>query len=986
MAAAKPTVPGGAPPLKHTTSALGALQMVFSNGEVVKFPKDALILSDGKVSDNMYRIISGRVRVEKGDAHTPVGQGAVVNQLKEGQTFGEMSFLDSQVPCANCIADSDDVELMRVSKKATNEALSANPQMAASFYKHMAIAVTQRLGMVSAASAEIPEAPRGTAQPLTGTGLAPEMSAGKLLKVRRRFAVPDNISMAFMCKTAIVLGKTRKHGTLYVFETLVGFVNKVFGLKQHEAFYFSQMSELLRESFTLKKEDCGIEIALNNGKTLTLFPEKVEPCYEAIYRCRQQYINDHPEGTVPQTPTSSGKEAAAPKGRTGRRGSALLNPDMAFQLDPHKADQSGGGAAANKAAGSSTVFDPTAQNAMNALMETATLERYKDGDIIIQEGTRHCTLFNLQKGHVAVEVQKLNEETNVMQSVKVLTLYEGAIFGEMSFLNGDVACASVVAEGPCDLMQIKASTIDSMLTDGNEQLQASFYRHLGTYLTHRVRQLTAVVGEAMASRGADIPLEEVLSNGIFFSLFKKFMEDKLKSFNLNARMLDFLTELNVYLDMPANLDQLDFARKLSKRYLEVANGSKVIEFPEKDLKALQSVLVKDEPPPRDLFAPVLSVVLSMLSVNAYRLFTQSSSFQPLLDLKQKEKQVGLVTDYKLLQILGEGYEGKVLQVRKKDCGVCYALKVLDKNILASRSRRWQLHCSRELECLIACSHPYVAGIAYSFQTVQYLYMVLEYLPNHTLAQYLDAHEGRPVKVDEIKFIVAELACGLAHIHQNDIVYRDLKPANVLIDDAGHMRIVDMGMASRLDPETKRRKSVCGTQRYMAPEMKNKQPYNCSVDWYSLGKLILDCQGRSMYAEETARAWREKRLDSLVEGLLVKDPEKRLGCGPNGFRDIQRHPCFSGYDWAVIDMRKLPSPLKPEWFIREPDVSMARQFRNGEDITTVVEKLQAMALDGQPGRGETGPGMVPNWDYVNPRAVYSEYVSSPYLNYKLPLQF
>ena len=66
------------------------------------------------------------------------------------------------------------------------------------------------------------------------------------------------------------------------------------------------------------------------------------------------------------------------------------------------------------------------------------------------------------------------------------------------------------------------------------------------------------------------------------------------------------------------------------------------------------------------------------------------------------------------------YEGKVLQARKKDCGVMYALKVLDKKILASRSRRWQLHCSRELECLKACSHPYVVGLSYAFQTPQVL--------------------------------------------------------------------------------------------------------------------------------------------------------------------------------------------------------------------------------------------------------------------------
>ena len=151
------------------------------------------------------------------------------------------------------------------------------------------------------------------------------------------------------------------------------------------------------------------------------------------------------------------------------------------------------------------------------------------------------------------------------------------------------------------------------------------------------------------------------------------------------------------------------------------------------------------------------------------------------------------------------------------------------------------------------------------------------MPNHTLASYLDAHERQPVQLGELRFIIAQLTCGLAHIHSHDIVYRDLKPANVLIDDGGHMRIVDMGMASRLDPETKRRKSVCGTQRYMAPEMKAKEPYNASVDWYSLGKLTLDTHGRSPYSAEGA--WREPSgLHELIEGLLVRDPLKRLGCG------------------------------------------------------------------------------------------------------------
>jgi len=964
------------PPLKGQPSSLNSLESLFQDAERVTHAKEDLIVMDGVESDDMFRVVRGIVRVEKGDARTPVGQGAVVNQLRAGQTFGEMSFLDKTMPCANCIADTDDVELEKVSKVTLAARLEADHDLARDFYKHMAIAVTQRLSLVSSASAEIPEAPRGAAQPLDEKA-SKELSAAKLLKVRRRLNIPDAVSMACMMKTSMVSGKNRKHGVLYVFETTIGFVTKAFGIKTHEAFSFNQISEVLRETFTLKRDDNAIEIHLTSpsNRVIVFYPAHVDSAYEAIHRCRAQYENVFKNAELsPSSGVTSTKDGNdTTRGRTGRRGSGLAAPELAFSMNPH-AGQLTARTQESRAA------EARAAGAISALLDTASLERYKAADVIIENGSRHCTLFNLVKGKVAVEVQRLNEDTQLMQSVKILTLYEGAIFGEMSFLNGDVACASVVAEVPCELYEIKASQIENMLSEGEKATAAAFYRHLGTYLTHRVRQLTYVVGEALASRVTDIPIEEVLSNGIFFSQFKRFMTEKRL---VPGKLLAFLSELNEFLDMPGNLEQLWFARGLLSKYLD--GDEPAFAVPADKHAAVAKALASEVVPPRDLFRDVLSVVLSQLQVNAYRLFTQSSSFQPLLDLKAREQQVPLVTDFKLLQILGEGYEGKVLQARKKDCGVFYALKVLDKTILASRSRRWQLHCSRELECLIACNHPYVVALAYSFQTPQYLYMVQEYLPNHTLAQYLDAHQGRPVDVEQIRFCVAELACGLAHIHSHKIVYRDLKPANVLVDDAGHMRIVDMGMASRLDPETGRRKSVCGTQRYMAPEMKAKEPYTTSVDWYSLGKLILDCQGRSAYQETTARQWAESALDSLVDGLLIKDPTRRLACRSSGFRDLQDHAFFTKarLDWAVVDMRKMPSPLHRPWYEREPDIAMARQFRNGEDIAVVVNKLQSLALGSS---SETGPGMVPKWDHVNPLAVYSEYVSSPYLNYKLPLQF
>ena len=254
-----------------------------------------------------------------------------------------------------------------------------------------------------------------------------------------------------------------------------------------------------------------------------------------------------------------------------------------------------------------------------------------------------------------------------------------------------------------------------------------------------------MVGDALTARGGEIALEEVLSNPVFFSLFKRFLtEEKL----VDSQLLYFMAELNEYLEMPANDHLLKFARKIAQKYLHGATPMPTAPGVVADIDAL---LASDTLPPRDIFTPVLNEVYGTLSKSAYRLFQQSTAFQPLLELKAKSAEVPKVQGFKMLQILGEGYEGKVLQVRKKDCGCMYALKVLDKVVLASRSRRWQLHCSRERECLIACDHPYIVRILYAFQTPQYLYMLQEHVPNHTLAGYLEAHDGRPVAEAEVRF-------------------------------------------------------------------------------------------------------------------------------------------------------------------------------------------------------------------------------------------
>ena len=194
----------------------------------------------------MYKVVRGQVRVEKGnETAQEVGQGAVLNSLGPGQTFGEMSFLDGSLPCANCIAEGDDVQVMKLSKQGMQALLQQDSTLCTAFYKQMAITVSQRLQKVSKTTADIREAPRGLAQQ---ENPASSLSAKKLLKIRRRLGIPDTEHMACMTQcTMITPAKRKSHGTLYVFETAVGFVAKVFGLRQLEVVAYRTVSEVRRD-------------------------------------------------------------------------------------------------------------------------------------------------------------------------------------------------------------------------------------------------------------------------------------------------------------------------------------------------------------------------------------------------------------------------------------------------------------------------------------------------------------------------------------------------------------------------------------------------------------------------------------------------------------------------------------------------------------------------------------------------------------------
>jgi serine/threonine protein kinase len=149
-----------------------------------------------------------------------------------------------------------------------------------------------------------------------------------------------------------------------------------------------------------------------------------------------------------------------------------------------------------------------------------------------------------------------------------------------------------------------------------------------------------------------------------------------------------------------------------------------------------------------------------------------------------------VTDFDLLNVVGKGSFGKVMQVRKKDTGAIYAMKVLSKKHIVLNNE--VEHTKAERSILERLNHPFLMNLVYSFQTDDKLYFIMEFVNGGELFHHLQ----REKCFDEprVVFYAAEILTALQYLHENGVIYRDLKPENILLRDDGHIAVCDFGLA------------------------------------------------------------------------------------------------------------------------------------------------------------------------------------------------
>ena len=213
---------------------------------------------------------------------------------------------------------------------------------------------------------------------------------------------------------------------------------------------------------------------------------------------------------------------------------------------------------------------------------------------------------------------------------------------------------------------------------------------------------------------------------------------------------------------------------------------------------------------------------------------------------------------------------------------------------------------------------FIVHLLSTFQDSVHLFMVQEFLPGGSLLGYL--RENGYLQNDHARFYAGEIFLGVSYLHNNGIIYRDLKPDNILFDMEGHIRIVDLGFAKQLD-KNGLTNTFCGTPSYLAPEVILKKSYGLEVDWWAYGIIIFQlCCGCSPFQEAKhistfARILRcsirwppdpqvffNDDVFDLISWLLELEPENRP------FMDeIQSHSWFQGLDFEALYRKEIPPP-------------------------------------------------------------------------------
>jgi classical protein kinase C len=319
------------------------------------------------------------------------------------------------------------------------------------------------------------------------------------------------------------------------------------------------------------------------------------------------------------------------------------------------------------------------------------------------------------------------------------------------------------------------------------------------------------------------------------------------------------------------------------------------------------------------------------------------------------RRIGL-DHFNFLAVLGKGNFGKVMLAETKSTKQLYAIKVLKKEFIIENDEVESTRSEKRV-FLIANKerHPFLLNLHACFQTETRVYFVMEYISGGDLMLHIQRGQFGTKRA---QFYAAEVCLALKYFHENGVIYRDLKLDNILLTLDGHIKIADYGLCKEEMWYGSTTSTFCGTPEFMAPEILLDKKYGRAVDWWAFGVLIYQMllQQSPFRGEDEDEIYDAILADeplypihmprdsvSILQKLLTREPELRLGSGPTDAQEIMSHAFFRNINWDDIYHKRVAPPFVPTITSATDTSNFDTEFTSVTPVLTPVQSVLSQAM-------------------------------------------
>ncbi|XP_071829351.1 cGMP-dependent protein kinase 1-like isoform X5 [Apostichopus japonicus] len=575
------------------------------------------------------------------------------------------------------------------------------------------------------------------------------------------------------------------------------------------------------------------------------------------------------------------------------------------------------------------------QSQLKEIVECMYPQSFSNGQMVIKEGDAGSHLFVLAEGKLSVS-----------QGGKVLgEMGPGKLFGELAILYNCTRTASVKASSDAKLWAIDRHVFQQIMMKTGIERQKEHLKFLKS--VHILKNLPSIdlvklatslevdyftegefiiregskgdtfyiisngtVRVTQSVQGHDVPQEvRQLSKGEYFGE-KALLSEDVRTANVIAGSDGcecLVVERSVFRELIGNMQELK-----DKDYGDEKRGATRLlsaHYRSNKENSLDSNCRR---------------ATSVDSESSRTLSSSDSVESTHMTVRKGEESLEAlkITDLDLVATLGMGGFGRVELVQVAGEKKTYALKCLKKHHIVDTKQ--QEHIYSEKKVMIESNSPFICKLFKTFKDRKYVYMLMEVCLGGELWTIL---RDRGHFDDNIsRFCTACVVEAFQYLHSRGIVYRDLKPENLLLDTKGYVKMVDFGFAKKIGFGHKTW-TFCGTPEYVAPEIILNKGHDFSADYWSLGILMFELlTGNPPFsASDPMKTYNiilkgidhidfprkiSRNASNLIKKLCRDNSAERLGYQKNGIKDIKKHKWFQGFDWEGLQQEKLNPPIKP----------------------------------------------------------------------------